>query len=876
MKKLIIIIASVFVFLIAGALTVPLFFVDHMTELILKETNKSLKAKVDFDKLKISFLKNFPYASVSLKDLSIIGIAEFEKDTLINASDLTFSVDAMSLIGGEMPVLKLFSIQDASINLKVLADGQTNWDIFLSDTAVTATPTDSSQFEMMLRKIEMENCHLIYDDRESDIYFAALGINAQASGDFANAVTELALNASIDKVDYSYAGMTFMKSLSANANGVLKADFNRFRFTFEDATLKLNNLNALLEGWLELPEEGFDMDLKLHTEKQGLPEFLSIVPGVYMESLSDFKSDGEVQISLGLKGKFNELTWPGVEFTLKVENANLSSPQIPQKIEKINLEMDVRSPQNIDLDKAVINVQRFDFSSGKNYLNLNAHLSDLISNPKVFVKLKADLKLDEIAKLLPVDGFQNAKGSLKSNLFFDGDLKSLENKQFQKIKAEGNFNLTDFEIESDSMKGLKVENLELLLQPELVKLSNSRIYYGNSDLQMSGRIDNLVSYLLSDQMLKAAFVLNSNRIDLSDFMENTNGTETDTAQMSLIDIPQNLDVNLALNAGKLKMSDIAMDNVNGKVHIYKGKAELDNLKFGLLDGTMVASGFYQSASKELEPAVHFKFDVQNLSFVEAAQKLTTISKLAPILNQAVGNFSMKLDFSSKLLQDFSPDLKSIISEGFLKSENVSLSNSPLLTQLVSSVSAQKDKDFSIKDLNLAFQIQDGNLITKPFKLNLGPTSIQLSGMTNLSQEIDYTGTAYLEDGKLSLFGENIKEINFGIAGTFKNPKINVDTKSLSKTVVKSAVKSAAKELLKVENDEALHAKIAQLRKDAQLAADEILSKADAEANKLEASAKTTLAKLAAKKAGEQIRLEAKKQSDKIINATELKVQELLK
>ncbi len=874
MKKLLLVFASLTILLFASALIIPLFFQDQLAEIVTKEANKSLKSKVSFDKLRFSFFKNFPNASLSLKGLSIVGTEIFENDTLLQASDFTISMDAMSLFNSDLARVNLISVHGASFHFKVLKNGEVNWDIILADTVETDTVSGYSDFELMLQKIELKNCNLFYDDKESDIFFSAVDIDGEASGDFAASITNLLIDASIQKIDYSYDGMTFLKSLSAQAQGTLEADFNRFRFGFSEVKLNLNKLNTSLQGWLELPEEGFDMDLKLSTTQQGLPDFLSIIPGVYLKSLDDFKSSGEAQLTLDLKGRFNENTWPGINLLLKVEDANLSIPQYSPVIEGIQVDISIVSPESPDFDNAEIYIRNFGFVSGKNFFQLKSKLSHLISNPNIFLNLDASLKLDDVAALIPVKGFEELKGNLRSNIRFEGDLRSVEHEKYQNVKAEGSFELSNLIMPTDTLNVLEIETLDLILQPNWIQVRDFNAIYGKSDFKLSGQIHNLLSYFLAGEILKADFILNSETLNMSDFAKQE--LTEDSTRMELIRIPDHLDVNLSVNAKKILVSDLVMKEVKGIARIYENKLFLDKLNFGMFNGEMYATGYYQSPTDLQESSVNFDFNLMNISFVEAAKNLKSFVAFAPVLNQAVGDFSMKLNYSSILMPDFSPNLKSIVSEGFLKSENVSLSNSKTLTKLMSGFLSSKHKDFTIKDLNLPFRIQDGNLITQPFELKMGGSRLKMSGKTNLTQEIDYQGTAFIEDGKLSLFGENIKELDFRIKGRFAAPTIEIDAKKLSQTVLKAAAKTAAKELLHVETDEALQAKITRIRKEAQVAAEAIINKADLEAGKIEAGAKSTLAKIAARKAADQLRLEAKKQAEKIVNTAELKVQELLK
>ena len=95
MKKLIKILGGTLVALLLLLLVLPVAFKGKIEGIVKSEGNKMLNAQFDFKSLKISLLKNFPQASVSLHDFWLKGVDEFENDTLVYAGELTAAVNVM-------------------------------------------------------------------------------------------------------------------------------------------------------------------------------------------------------------------------------------------------------------------------------------------------------------------------------------------------------------------------------------------------------------------------------------------------------------------------------------------------------------------------------------------------------------------------------------------------------------------------------------------------------------------------------------------------------------------------------------------------------------------------------------------------------------
>ena len=129
MKKLIKILGGTLVALLLLLLVLPVAFKGKIEGIVKSEGNKMLNAQFDFKSLKISLLKNFPQASVSLHDFWLKGVDEFENDTLVYAGELTAAVNVMSLLGdGGFEVSKII-VDDTRVKAIVLEDGKVNWDV---------------------------------------------------------------------------------------------------------------------------------------------------------------------------------------------------------------------------------------------------------------------------------------------------------------------------------------------------------------------------------------------------------------------------------------------------------------------------------------------------------------------------------------------------------------------------------------------------------------------------------------------------------------------------------------------------------------------------------------------------------------------------
>ena len=99
MKKIVKIAVIAVVVILAIALIAPAALRGKIADIVKREANAMLAARLDFEKLDISLLRHFPNASVELKGLTLVGVDRFEGDTIVAARRISVVVNLMSLFG---------------------------------------------------------------------------------------------------------------------------------------------------------------------------------------------------------------------------------------------------------------------------------------------------------------------------------------------------------------------------------------------------------------------------------------------------------------------------------------------------------------------------------------------------------------------------------------------------------------------------------------------------------------------------------------------------------------------------------------------------------------------------------------------------------
>ena len=129
MKKIVKIAVIAVVVILAIALIAPAALRGKIADIVKREANAMLAARLDFEKLDISLLRHFPNASVELKGLTLVGVDRFEGDTIVAARRISVVVNLMSLFGDSGFEVTKVILASPAVHAHKLADGAVSWDV---------------------------------------------------------------------------------------------------------------------------------------------------------------------------------------------------------------------------------------------------------------------------------------------------------------------------------------------------------------------------------------------------------------------------------------------------------------------------------------------------------------------------------------------------------------------------------------------------------------------------------------------------------------------------------------------------------------------------------------------------------------------------
>ncbi len=866
--------------LLVAMIAAPFLFKDQIKKAVVHAADKKLNAKLKVNDFSLNFFSNFPNATLSLNDAALSGVGDFAKDTLLKAKSASVTIDLSSIFSGNYRVTKI-SLDETKVYAKVLADGRANWDIMKTDSAEAKADTASSTFKVELKKISLTNCSVIYDDLSSDMKVVLDKWSGNISGDFSAASTTINTESSVNELSFYMSKIPYIYKVKTTANASIKADLNKFTFSFINSVLEINAVKATIDGTFAMltGEDGMEFDLKMKAPDTQFKDILSLLPAMYTDNFKDVKASGTAALDAYVKGVMKGEEYPAFNLKLLVKNGMFQYPSLPKSVTGINVDMKVASPGG-SLDKTVVDISKFDFNMGGNPFAAVLKVSTPISDPNLDARMKGIIDLNMIKDVYPLEKGTELSGRLDANLNVATRMSYVEKEQYDKVKASGGLKVTGLNYRSAAMPLVAISTMSMQFSPQFVNLENFQAKIGRNDIAANGRLDNLLAYALKNKTLKGTLNLSSNYLNLNDFMTGTATTTAaaDNSALPTFEVPKNLDFTLNGKMKQVVYEKIDMTNVSGTISVKDGILSFKNLGGNALGGSLLMNGTYNTAANPKAPKVAMDMKLSNVSFAQTFKSVEMVQKFAPIFEKIGGNYSMNFNMNSVMGSNYLDMLKTLTMNGLLQSSDVKVQGTEVLNSLASSLKTDALKSLAVKDLKLPFTIENGRVNTKPFTVNANGGQLNLSGTTGLDQTIDYKGTVTLPKNLANKYVDNI---GITIGGTFTKPKIGIDTKSL----LSGAVNSASKQLLGTSVDDkkeelkqkasAEAAKQAQrIRDEAKAASDKLVDEAQKQGQKLVDATSNPLAKIAAQKASDRLVKEAQKQGQKLVDEAEVKAKQV--
>jgi hypothetical protein len=911
MKKFLIILGAIMLLIIVAIVAIPMMFKAELQELAMEEANKTVNAEIEMADFDLSLIPNFPKLTVEITGLKVSGIDQFKGVTLFGAKTITTTVDLMELINNNIEIGEV-GVDGMDVHVIVLKDGTANYDIAKEDEVGSTEESieeveevapesegsyEASDFKMKLKRYYIHNFNLIYDDQQGDMLFEMKNLNHEGKGDFTLSQFILETKTTIESMSFDMEGDKLLKKASLNSSINMAMDMDQMRFQFDTTFVQLNALVLNIEGWLAMPNDSIDMDIKMSSRNNSFKELFSLIPDAYIEGYEDVKVTGKMSFGADFKGVYYEELMPAFNINLGVQNGMVKYPDLPATAENIGIDLDINSPAG-DMGRMVIDLKKAHLELAENYFDMRLLIQNSMTNPVMKGNFKMDFDLATIPTMIPVEEKEEYAGKMKTDLNFKADMNSLDHEQYDQVEAHGTFEAWDIAYD-DGTGGvpMKIEHVAMNFDMNKVDLTVFDALVGKSDVHADGALENFIPWYMSESTLVGNLNFSSNYFDVDEWMtedeaesvapteevvvEETAAIEApanDSVVAETYEIPTNIDFTLNAYMKLIGYDSMKIEDLKGTILVSNGQVIFKDVGLRMFEGTASMNGVFDPTTTPQKPSFDFNMGIKDWSINPVANTFNTIDKLAPVLKTSSGTFSTQIHTIGTLDSNLEPIMEELSFSGISTTKNLEI-KSDNLEKLNNITKTKNFNPLKAEDVTLKYKCINGVLEVEPFDIKIGSQKATVSGYTTLDQDINYLIDTKV---KTSEMGAGADAVMSQVSGFLKSNGVDakmpetipvtisvtgkMDDPVFKPVFGKGEASKEAKDQVKEIAKEKIEEAKKDLKKDAQKEADKIIEDARKQQKELMDEAKKQAAELnkEAKKLGAQLKVEADKQGKDLI------------
>jgi hypothetical protein len=856
-------------------LVLPRLFAGPVEARVRAQIEEATRVRVSWSDAGLGVFRSFPHATLALRDLTVEGTGGFEGDTLADVGRLDVTVDLWSALraafGSGALVVRSVRVDEPVVRLRVRDDGTANWDIMAErpEEERTAGAEGRGGLAVSLRRFELTSGSVSLENARSGLFASLDGLTHSLRGDFGQQSLTAATTARADRVTLRFAGVPYLSGVALDLDARLGVDMTERRVRLEDNELRLNDLVLRWAGEVaRQDDENLSLDLSFDAPGAEFGQILSLVPAIYAQDFSSLETSGTFAVNGTVDGTYGPGVFPALEIRASIDDGSFRYPDLPLPARAITADLAIDNPGG-DLDSTVVSLSRFHVEIGDQPLDAAFTVRTPISDPEIDARVEGTLDLDAVAQTVKLGPERELGGVVIADAAVRARRSDVDSARYESIAAEGTVSATGVTLRSPELRQpVTVEEMRIELSPERADLRTLRAQLGSSDLQATGRLDNLLAFALGRAPLTGEGSFTSQRFVLDEWRSGS--------ELSAIAVPPMLDLALSGDIAQLEYGNLSMTDAHGDVRVQDQRLTLDGFSVRTLGGSIGLDGWYETLDPA-RPTFELALAMDSLDVAEAAESLVTVRTLAPVARYARGTFSADLDVNGALGEDMRPVFDALDGSGSVLTSRLAIEGMPLLERLSDMLRLSALANPTVSAIRSSIRIEDGRLHVSPFDADLAGIGVTISGSNGIDQSLDYTlgltlPTGALGDAAASVMsdlarraglpapsagtGESVR-VAVRVGGTFTEPALDL---SLGNPVSSAgdAARQAAGAAVQQRVDEAqqrLDAEREEARQRARAQADSLVADAERRAEEIRAEA----ARLAA-----GVRTEANRAAEEVL------------
>ena len=586
-----------FLFFILLSSSLPILFRKPLALRVINSIDIDIIEQVNFSSVDFSLFRSFPFLNVRFSNFTTLGSKALGNSELLSVKYIDIAVDIWSVIDKSRPIyIRSIRFFEPKLTLLISSSGQKNYEVPLADEfneSRDSFSTERVNFNLALQSIEIINGFLLLEDENAKVNIKADGISHKGSGDLSTSFYNLKTKTRASEVSMSIGSSQIMEKAKLSFDVDFNIDNINKIYVIKENEIQINQLSLQIKGLIKKNPSNYYYDLNLYAPDNKFSELVQLLPSLEKTSFSQLKQiKGDFNLGISIKGPFqvSPREYPNFNGFLQINNGSILDYFNSEGISDIQSYLSICNDSN-DLKNLEIYIPKMEACMEGKDFNLALYLSNPFYDPYVNGFIRGELQLSSLHKYLPVFSGSDLKGLLKANLFMQGKMSDVDDKNYDNVRMDGELSLKNFKW-TELNKWVSIQTLIAVLSQEGLTLPLVKGNYNGNPLTISGRITNILAFFSPLKTLKGSFNVTAEKTNLdywvvpSDSQQGKLTLKEDNYSKEVQDkheikspkiVPY--DVNIQFKTSKLLYKGTSFDNFNLKGNYKLNSLLINNMGF---------------------------------------------------------------------------------------------------------------------------------------------------------------------------------------------------------------------------------------------------------------------------------------------------------
>lgn len=712
---------------------------DKVVERVKAELNKTLNAEINVQTIDLSFVSDFPQASVNLKYVVGFESKSYSNnpDTLFAFEQFALSFNIVEIFNGNY-VLNAIQAENGKVNLELSKNGLANYAIFKEDTTQSA-----SSFKFDLNRVQLKNCEVGFRDFSTSDKYRFIFPKMIAKGSFSDKEVHTALY-----------GSTYVKELELDETPYLQGEDVHL-----DIGIEINLETGAFQisrGYLTLRDQ-YDFNVKGKTGKDSfhysfeakaldLNQAESLIPQKHTKFINTYQLAGAVDMNLDIERKKG---WVKPKI---IGDFALSRGKFKNKSTGISI--DIPHAKGVfDLGKATsplttnLDLSEFKIITSEGVVHGKLKLNNL-RHPKYRLEAEGNVDLLQLTKLVDLGDKFAMSGTADFNAKLTGSIQNVDSitgQDIQTISGQAMISLKQTTFDIKDIPQIESVNARIELDQNV---ANVKSFLGNvsgSATKADIQVLNWLDFVLDQRKILGL----KGNISTKTFDSSHWTSEKEESKESEFTLPENISYSGYVEIGQFRSEKIELMNLRSNVTYHPRKLRLTETYVDGFGGKMYLNLQMHQLANQIIFNGHLK--TQKVQMEQFMKTFDDFGQKTLTHEHFKGDLDCSIDFRFKSDPSFKVAQSSIYVDGDLILVNGELIEYKLLYDIPKDIESNKiialfvnldafeKRLHHIKFDTISNHITIQNkLITIPrMDIRSSAMNISIQGQHSFDNEIDY-------------------------------------------------------------------------------------------------------------------------------------------